>query len=149
MIVRVRTLAEIEDETIRQFRLVTGGVSAAGLMALLLSAIGLYAVVAFSVGQRTREIAVRIAVGARGREIVRRFVGDGLRLSALGIALGLPVSLAGLRVLLSADADFPAVPLGPVTAVAALGVVLVAAAAAWIPARRAAAVDPAVTLRCE
>jgi ABC-type antimicrobial peptide transport system permease subunit len=143
----VRTVAEAEDEARRSLELAVTGVSAAGLMALLLSAIGLYAVVAFSVGQRTREIAVRIAVGAGARQIVRRFVADGLRLSAAGLALGLPFGLAGLHLLLSADADFPRVPLGRVTVLAALGVGLVATAAAWIPARRAAAVDPAVTLR--
>jgi predicted permease len=144
---RIRTLGEVEEAERRTFRMVAGGVSSAGLMALLLSAIGLYAVVAFSVGQRTREIAVRIAVGARGRQIVRRFVADGLRLSAFGLVLGLPASLVGLHLLLSADDDLRVVSLPAVTAMAAVGVVLVATAAAWIPARRAAAVDPAVTLR--
>jgi len=146
----IRTRAEIENLNIRRYRLITSGLSAAGLAALLLSAIGLYAVVAFSVGQRTREIAVRMAVGARGGQIVRRFVHDGLRLSVIGLALGLPASVVGLNVLMTTlDDDFPHVPLGPVTAVAALGIVVVAIAAAWIPARRAAAVDPALTLRSQ
>lgn len=144
---RLRTVAAIENEERRNFRLVAGGVSVAGLAALLLAAIGLYAVVAFSVGQRTREIAVRIAVGARARQIVRRFISDGLRLSVLGLLIGLPLSLIGLRLLLSMDEDLQAVSLPSVTAIAALGVVLVATAAAWIPARRAASVDPATTLR--
>ena len=145
---RIRTLGEIEDEHIRRFRLITTAVTAAGLIALFLSAIGLYAVVAFSVGQRTREIAVRMAVGARGSQIVGRFVRDGLRLGVIGLALGLPLSLIGLRALMELlDDEIPRVPLGPVTVVASLGVIVVAAAAAWIPARRAAAVDPAVTLR--
>jgi ABC-type antimicrobial peptide transport system permease subunit len=117
--------------------------------ALFLSAIGLYAVVAFSVGQRTRDIAVRIAIGARGQQIVHRFVRDGLRLSAWGVALGLPASVIGLSVLISAVPDVPPVPLPAVATIAALGVVIVATAAAWIPARRAAAVDPAITLRSE
>ena len=147
MAIKLRTLAEIEDIRRKYFRVITSGVSVAGLAALLLSAIGLYAVIAFSVGQRTQEIAVRIAVGARAQQIARKFIADGLRLSALGLALGLPISLLGLRFLLAADEDFPAIGLGQVTAIAALGVVLVATAAAWIPARRAAAVDPAVTLR--
>jgi predicted permease len=144
---RVRTLASIEEEGRRDFRMFTIGVSAAGLMALLLSAIGLYGVVAFSVSQRRGEIAVRIAVGARTRQIVQRFVADGLRLSALGLLIGLPVSLIGLRAMLAADDSFRYVPLPSVTAIAAFGVILVATAAAWIPARRAAAVDPAITLR--
>jgi predicted permease len=147
MAVEVRTLAQIEEVREKYFRRVTGGFSAAGLMALLLSAIGLYAVVAFSVSQRTAEIAVRIAVGARARQIGQRFIADGLRLSAIGLAIGLPVSLVGLRFLMSLDPDIPSVPLPSVTAVAAVGVVLVAVAAAWIPARRAASVDPAIALR--
>ena len=149
LVVGVRALADLEEEALRTRRLTAAGISAAGLVALLLSAIGLYAVVAFAVGQRTREIAVRMAVGAPGRQIVRRFVADGLRLSALGLVLGLPAGLLGVHLLLSADADFPEVSLGRVTVIAALGVVAVAVAAAWLPARRAAAVDPAVTLRSE
>ncbi|HEX2189193.1 MAG TPA: ABC transporter permease, partial [Longimicrobiaceae bacterium] len=147
MLAEVRTLADVEDELRRNLRLAAGGISGAGLVALLLSAIGLYAVVAFTVGQRTREIAVRMAVGAPGGTIVRRFVADGIRLGVVGLVLGLPFSLLGVHLLLSADADFPPLPVGPVTAIAALGVLAVATAAAWIPARRAAAVDPAITLR--
>ncbi len=143
----VRTVAALEEDERRNFRMFTFGVSAAGVMALLLSAIGLYGVVAFSVSQRRGEIAVRLAVGARARQIVRKFIGDGLRLSALGLVIGLPVSLLGLRALLAADDSFRYVPLSSVTAIAALGVLIVAGAAAWIPARKAAAVDPAITLR--
>ena len=147
--VRVRTVAQVEEVRRTYYRRITGGLSAAGGMALFLSAIGLYAVVAFSVGQRTREIAVRIAVGARARQIGRRFIADGLRLSAIGLVLGLPASLLGLRVLMGLDDDMPSVPLSSVTVVAALGVAVVATAAAWIPARRAASVDPAIALRSE
>jgi predicted permease len=143
----IRTVAALEEEGRRNFRMFTFGVSAAGLMALLLSAIGLYGVVAFSVSQRRGEIAVRIAVGARARQIIQKFIGDGLRLSALGLVMGLPISLVGLRALLAADDSFRHVPLPSVTAIAALGVLIVASAAAWIPARKAAAVDPAITLR--
>jgi hypothetical protein len=143
----VRTLAAIEAEGRKTFRMFALAVSGAGVMALLLSAIGLYGVVAFSVSQRTGEIAVRIAVGARTRQIVQRFVADGLRLSAIGLVIGLPISLLALRAMLAADDSFRHVPTPSVAAIAALGVVTVATAAAWIPARRAAAVDPAVTLR--
>ena len=92
---------------------------------------------------------MRIAVGARGQQIVHRFVGDGLRLSALGLALGLPISVVGLNVLMGAVPDIPSIPLPAVTMIAAVGVVIVATAAAWLPARRAAAVDPAITLRSQ
>jgi cell division protein FtsX len=142
------TVAADEDARHREFRLASGGVSAAGAVALLLAALGLYAVVAFSVGQRKREIAVRMAVGASGRQIVRRYVADGLRLGAIGMAIGLPISVIGLR-LLMIDPDVPRVPLSGVTSIAVLGVLAVTAAAAWIPSRRAASVDVAGTLRRE
>ena len=120
----------------------------AGVTALLLSAIGLYAVVAFAVTQRTREIAVRMAVGGRSSSIVGNFVTDGLRLSAYGLAIGLPLSLLGLRALMMIP-DAPRVELPHVTLVAALGILIVATLAAWIPARRAASVEPAEILRSE
>ena len=72
-----------------------------------------------------------------------------MRLSAIGLALGLPVSLFALDVLMDAVPDIPPVPLPSVTAVAAIGIALVATAAAWLPSRRAAAVDPAITLRAQ
>lgn len=145
---QVRTLAEINEEHERRFRIVTGSISAAGMMALLLSAIGLYAVVAFGVTQRTREIAVRMAVGGRSPTIIGSFVLDGLRLSALGLAIGLPLSLIGLRALMLIP-DIPRVELPYVTLIAALGVTIVATLASWIPARRAATVQPAVALRSD
>jgi ABC-type antimicrobial peptide transport system permease subunit len=126
-----------------------GWISSAGTAALLLSATGLYAVVAFAVGRRTREIAVRMSVGAPGGRIVRRFVADGLRLAVVGLALGLPVSLLGLGALPALDSDIPALPAGPVAAITGIGVIATAVLAAWIPARRAAAVDPAAVLRAE
>jgi predicted permease len=145
----VSTFAQAEAEQLRQSRRLTGSVSAAGALALLLSAIGLYAVVAFSVGQRTREIAIRIAVGGARSQIVRRFVADGLRLSAFGMVIGLPISLIGLHLVMRMPDIIPQVALPSVTAIAAGGVLLVATAAVWIPSRRAASVDPAVTLRAE
>jgi predicted permease len=145
----VRSLAEVQEEGERHRRVATAWISAAGGTALLLSAIGLYAVVAFAVGRRTREIAVRMSVGAPGGRIVRRFVADGLRLAAMGLAVGLPVALLGLGALPLLDSDFPALPVGPVAAITALAVVATALVASWLPARRAAAVDPAVVLRAE
>ena len=144
----IRTLAEIEAEHRQQYRLATSGLSEAGGLALMLSAIGLYAVVAFAVGQRRNEIAIRLAIGAGAHQIVRRFVADGVRLSAAGLLIGLPISLFGLRQLRTLP-DLPTISLPPVTAIATFGIVFVALAAAWLPARHAASVDPAVTLRRE
>ena len=148
MVARIRTVAEMEAQTERHFRIITAGILTAGLAALFLSAIGLYAVVAFAVGQRLREIAVRLAIGAGGAQIIRSFLMDGLRLSALGLAIGLPLSILGLHAL-DAEIGEVSVSLPAVAGIAALGVLIVAIAAVWLPARRAAAVDPAVTLRGE
>jgi predicted permease len=147
MVVGVQTLASVKEAQRREMMPMAGGLLWAGVTALLLSAIGLYAVVAFSVSQRTGEIAVRIAVGAHARQIAGRFVAEGVRLSALGLALGLPASLLGLRVLIASDDSFSTVSLPAVTAIATLGMAVVAVAAAWLPARRAASVEPAAILR--
>ena len=146
-ILSMRTIAEVEAEVRNGFYLITGILAGGGALALLISAVGLYAVVAFSVQQRTGEIAVRMAVGARARNIVSQFIGDGLRLSVVGLALGLPLSLIALHLLLSVAEILPPVSLTPVGVIAGFSVLAVAAAAAWIPARRAAGVDPALVLR--
>jgi ABC-type antimicrobial peptide transport system permease subunit len=90
-----------------------------------------------------------MSVGAPGGRIVRRFVADGLRLAVTGLAVGLPLALLGLGALPALDSDFPALPTGPVAAITSIAVIVTALVAAWIPARRAAAVDPAVVLRSE
>jgi predicted permease len=145
----VETVAAAQAEGERDRRAAAAWISAAGGAALLLSAVGLYAVVAFAVGRRTREIAVRMSVGAPGGRVVRRFVADGLRLAAVGVAAGLPAALLGLGALPVLDPDFPALPAGPVAAITAIAVIATALVAAWLPARRAAAVDPAAVLRAE
>ncbi|HEV2146997.1 MAG TPA: FtsX-like permease family protein, partial [Longimicrobiaceae bacterium] len=149
LVADVQTVAAIEEESRKTFRAATGGLLGSALLALFLSAIGLYAVVAFSVGQRASEIAVRMTVGARPRQIAGRFIADGVRLSTVGLAIGLPVSVIGLRFVNSIpdDSGLPQVPLGPVVVLGLLGVLAVAAAASLVPARRAASTDPAQVLR--
>ena len=100
----------------------------------------------FAVGQRTSEIAVRMAMGARERQIVGKFVGEGVRLGIIGLALGLPLSLIGLRIPAN-SAQGPPVPVATIAVRAAIGVMAVALTATWFPARRAAGVDPATVLR--
>jgi hypothetical protein len=145
------TVAALEAESLAVFRGVTRGLFGAGILALLLSAIGLYAVMAFSVGQRTREIAVRMAVGAPGARVAARFVGEGVQLGMLGLAIGLPISLVALHLLNEAlvegMSDYPGVGLPEVTAVVVSVVVATAVLATLVPAGRAAALDPAGVLR--
>jgi predicted permease len=147
MVASVRTVSDIEAYNVRTYRTIAGSLLGAGGIALLLCGIGLYAVIAFAVGERTREIAVRVAIGAGYGQLVRSFVGNGLHLTILGLAIGMPFSLLGLHLILGTDPDIPHISMPAVTGIAAAAVLIVALAAVWVPARRAAAVDPALTLR--
>ncbi len=117
-------------------------------VALLLAGIGLYGVVAFSVAARTREIGIRMALGARREEVMRLVVGDGLILCGVGVALGHPLALAATRVLTTFL--YGTRPGDPI-AFAGISILLaaVAALASYIPGRRATKVDPLVALRYE
>jgi ABC-type antimicrobial peptide transport system permease subunit len=102
----------------------------------------------YSVSQRTREIGIRIALGARRAQVTRMFVGHGLRLAGLGIACGLAAAFALMRVMSSLL--FEVNPLDPLTyGSVALSLVAAAAMASYLPALRAATVDPADALRSE
>jgi predicted permease len=140
-----RTIADLELETRDMFTLAAKALGTAGFLILFLAAVGLFAVVSFAVGQRTSEIAVRMAVGARGGQIVGKFMGEGVRLGIIGFALGLPLSLMAKPIMPTAG---PAeMPIGGIAVAAGIVVLAVALAATWVPARRAAGVDPARVLR--
>jgi putative ABC transport system permease protein len=116
------------------------------VIALLLAAIGLYAVIAYSVSQRAREIGVRIAIGAASRDIRRLILGEGMRPVAFGLIVGLMASLAVNRLLQSQLVGVS--PYDPVTLISAPALlILVALLACQLPARRALRVDPAIALR--
>ena len=123
-------------------------VAGCGALVLLLASVGLYAMVALAVGQRSREIGVRVALGARTREIVRMFFKRGLRAALLGVAIGLPIGVAGL-VALRRVAGMLWVQVPIVIALLTLVVIGVASLASWLPARRAATVDPMTALRAD
>ena len=142
------TLAQGDRER-RSSRLeALGSVAGAGAITLLLAAIGLYAMVGLAVGQRRREIGVRVALGANTREVVTMFFKGGLRVAMLGLALGLPLSVAGLAVL-AQKVGMVWIQLPVAGTLVTAAVVSVAALASWLPARRAASVDPMVALRPE
>jgi predicted permease len=121
-------------------------VGAAGMIALLLAAVGLYGVLAFSVSRRSREIGIRMALGARPRSVLALVVRQGMTLVGVGIALGLLVALAMTRLLAGVLYGVGATDLVSFVGAAAV-LVAVAAAANLIPARRASRVDPMIALR--
>jgi putative ABC transport system permease protein len=114
--------------------------------ALLLAAMGIYGVLSYTVAQRTSEIGIRMALGAQRGEVVRAVVGQGLALTALGIAIGGAAAVALTRVLAGMLFGVSPTEPGVFAAVAAL-LVVVAGLAAWIPARNASRVDPLIALR--
>jgi putative ABC transport system permease protein len=144
----VRSLSSFIDASIVQERLLTALLSFFGLLAMLLAAIGLYGVMAYSVSQRTHEIGIRVALGAQSHDVLRLVIGQGMKLVLLGVSGGLAAAF-GLTRLLKALL-FGVNATDPVTfAVVALLLTLVALLACWIPARRATRVDPLVAIKYE
>jgi len=129
-------------------RLVAQLSAAFGLLGVLLASIGLYGAMAHAVSSRTREIGIRIAVGADPWDVIRMVLKQSLSVTGLGIVIGLPAAIAGSR--LVSSLLFEVSPSDPLT-LAVSAAVLAAAAllAAWWPARRAARLDPSRALRCE
>ncbi|HUE01754.1 MAG TPA: ABC transporter permease [Bryobacteraceae bacterium] len=143
-----RTMDEVAAESTAQPRFRAQLVGSFGALAMVLAAIGVFGVLAFSVSQRTREFGIRMALGARAGDVLRIVAGDGLRIAVIGIALGLAGAAALTRSLTALLYGVkPADPVTFATAPVVLAVVVLAACAA--PAWRASRVDPAVTLRQE
>ena len=119
-----------------------------GLLALLVAAVGTYSAIAYTVSQRTHEIGVRMALGARASHVVRLVTGEGMRAIGVGIVLGVAASLAMGRLVASMLYDTsPRDPIVLVAVAAMLG--LVAILASVVPAWRAASTNPAIALRAE
>jgi ABC-type antimicrobial peptide transport system permease subunit len=119
-----------------------------GLLALCLSAMGLYSILAFAVRARTREIGIRMALGARREDVLRLIVGQGTRLALIGVATGAIAALISTRLL--ASLLFGVKTIDPATYICVtVLLIFVTLAACYLPARRAASIDPMQALRSE
>jgi predicted lysophospholipase L1 biosynthesis ABC-type transport system permease subunit len=142
------TMRQMVDRSMARTSFTLAMLAIAGAMALLLGLIGIYGVIAYAVSQRTREIGIRLALGARPAEVRRMFVRYGLGLCGMGIAIGMGVAAVLTRVMQSLL--FHVAPIDPMTFVAVPVALLVAAfAASYLPARRVLAVDPVQCMRAE
>jgi len=142
--ISIRPMSEIVAENALQWSIGSLLLGVFGALALLLASLGIYGVMAYSVAQRRREIGIRMALGATGREIRSVVVGEGLRLTALGTAIGLALVVARL---LSAVL-FGVSPFDPVTFAAVAGIFAVTAVVASVlPASEAARTNPVIVLR--
>jgi len=147
-ITNIRTMTKMIDLSVAQPRFTMLLLGVFGAVALTLAVVGIYGIMAHAVKRRTREIGIRMALGARPADVLRLVVGQGMRLAVLGLVVGVVAALAATR--LMADLLFGVKATDPLTyagSVVVLGAV--AFAASWIPARRAIAIDPTLALRSE
>ena len=142
----VMTIAQVRDQSVAPRRLNAALLSSFSLLAVLIAAVGIAGVLAFSVGARTTEIGIRMSLGASAWDVERMILGEGGRLLATGLVIG--IALAFLATQFIQGLLFGVAPRDPVTlgAVAAM-MGAIGLLACWIPARRAARIDPAITLR--
>lgn len=144
----VRTMRDVYDHSLARTSFALVMLAIAGSMALAIGIIGIYGVISYTVSQRTREIGIRLALGAQQGAITRMFVQHALLLSAIGAAIGLAGAIELMQLMKSLL--FGISPRDPLTLIVVPAVlILVAAFASYFPARRAAAVDPANTLRAD
>lgn len=147
-IYEVKTHARVIHESLIGIKYVASILSVTGLIALTLSCAGIYGVMAYSVSERTHEIGVRMALGARAADVLRMVLGRGLLLTGIGLAIGIPLSVAMARAIAGLIFGVGATDFATFGFVVA-SLTTVALLACWIPARRAARVDPMIALRYE
>jgi putative ABC transport system permease protein len=147
-VTRIRTLEEVAAEATSQPRFRAELMGAFAVLALVLAAVGIFGVLAFSVGQRAREFGIRLALGARTNDVLRLVLGGALKMTGAGVAIGLIAAALLTRFL--GSLLFAVEPIDPVTFGGTAAVLATAALLACaLPAWRATRVDPAVTLRRE
>ncbi len=142
------TLDELYRRSMSRTSLTLALLAIAGTMALLLGICGIYGVIAYAVTQRRREIGIRIALGAQGRQIRGLFLRRGLTVAAIGLTIGLAASFAGARLIQSLLFGIEPIDAATFT-IAPIMLAAIGALATYVPARRALAVDPVETMRAE
>jgi predicted permease len=147
-VLRIQSIGDLTDRFVSNDALISRLSGIFSALAVLLAGIGLYGVMSYSVVRRTNEIGIRIALGAQSGKVLWMVLRESLVLLGIGLALGLPLSLGGLRLLQSQlfelSASDPVTLAGSVLIIAAVTLL-----ASWLPARRATKVDPMVALRCD
>jgi putative ABC transport system permease protein len=148
LIFSVQTMDKVLSDSMesRRFSMTMLGLFAA--LAFVLSAVGVYGLISYSVSRRSQEIGIRMALGARRDQVIRLVVREGMAMAAIGVAVGLAIALVATRAMSSLlfgvfDVDLPTY------AIASVFLILVALAASFAPAARAAAIDPSSALRQE
>ena len=146
-----RTINEHMQVAVFAQRMAANLLGAMGVLALLLAAIGLYGVMAYAVSQRTQELGIRLALGASPRSLLNMIVWQGMRLTLVGLAIGLALALGAFGSIGAVRTLLPGIsPMDPITfVVVPLALALVAFLATWFPGRRAGRVDPMVALRVD
>jgi predicted permease len=144
----IKTLAEQKSSSLYTSRMVATLLTFFGLLALLLAAVGIYGVMAYSVNRRTREIGIRMALGAQRTDVLRLVLGEGLILVAAGLAVGLGVTFFATRIMASLLYGVSATDTATFVIISLI-LAGVALGACFVPARRATKVDPMVALRYE
>jgi putative ABC transport system permease protein len=144
----VKTMTDAVSESVAQPRFYAILLGSFAGIALLIAALGIYGVISYAVSQRTRELGIRIALGAQRERVVRLVIGQGLTLTLLGIVLGVAGAVVLTRLISSLL--FGVAAADPLTFISvAVLFVLVACLASYLPARRAAGVDPIIAMRAE
>jgi predicted permease len=144
----VRTMTDIVDEQTETRRVQLAVLGSFGAVALLLAAVGIHGLLAFAVSSRTREIGIRMALGARQADIFNATVADGLKLAAIGVVAGVVMAYGAGRLLESLLAGVQPADLGTLSAAVVIALVMTLAGSA-LPAMRAVRVDPTVAMRAE
>jgi putative ABC transport system permease protein len=144
----MQTMSDTVADSLVRPRFLSLLLGAFSVIALALAAVGIYGVMAYSVSQRTQEIGVRVALGARSSDVLKMVLGQGTKLAAVGVGIGLAGAFALTRVMSTLLFEVSVTDPATFAAVVAL-LAIVALLACYIPARRATKVDPLIALRCE